>query len=485
MCRVLSVVLWALLTVYVRPTVAQNGTHALELRPCAGAGMTEFRCGMLQVPENHEVQGGRLIALNVLVMSARDGAQRAPLFSLEGGPGMAATNGVGYFATEGRMHWQDRDVVLVDQRGTGRSAPLRCPALEARHRLQRMYPPDAVRACRDALAPEHDLTQYTTIAAARDLDAVRQALGYDAIDFMGLSYGTRLAQTYARLYPQRVRAMVLLGTVPMDRRLPLDHAANGQAVLDAVFADCDADAACHAAFPELRQEWAGILARLDQSPIQVRFVRDGRDELIDIQRGPFGEAFRSLLLTTSGQRSVPYLIHQMASGDFQPFLEPLLAPGASGGIADGLYLSVTCAEDTNRINPGEIAKSSEGTFLGRYRGDEQTGACHEWLSASIPVEQFAPARLDVPVLLLAGTMDYVTPLAWATEVASTLPNSRVVPIRHLGHFPIGLSGMDCYDKIIAEFFQAGSAQSLDLACVGQMASPPFLVHAPEPSGARK
>lgn len=199
MCRVLSVVLWALLTVYVRPTVAQNGTHALELRPCAGAGMTEFRCGMLQVPENHEVQGGRLIALNVLVMSARDGAQRAPLFSLEGGPGMAATNGVGYFATEGRMHWQDRDVVLVDQRGTGRSAPLRCPALEARHRLQRMYPPDAVRACRDALAPEHDLTQYTTIATARDLDAVRQALGYDTIDFMGMGSGA-ITETPFQVY---------------------------------------------------------------------------------------------------------------------------------------------------------------------------------------------------------------------------------------------------------------------------------------------
>lgn len=486
MKRVIWVAFLAWSIVYVLPAFAGGGTDALELRPCAGAeDMKAFRCGTLQVPENRELPGGRLIALNVLVIPAGDGAsRRAPLFSLEGGPGMAATDGVGFFATAGRTHWQDRDVVLVDQRGTGRSAPLRCPALEARHWLQRMYPPDQVRACRDALAPRYDLTQYTTIAAARDLEAVRHALGYDTIDLMGLSYGTRLAQTYARLYPQRVRAMVLLGTVPMNRRLPLDHATNGQAVLDAVFADCDADAACHAAFPDLRKEWAGILARLERSPLQVGFARDGRDETIDIERGPFGEAFRSLLLTTPGQRSVPYLVHQMASGDYQQFLERLLAPGAPG-IAEGLYLSVACGEDTNRIDSDEIAGATEGTFLGRYRVDEQIGACRQWPSASVPVEQSAPVRLDAPVLLLAGTMDYVTPLAWATEVANALPNSRVVPIRHLGHFPIGLTGMECYDKIIAEFFQGGSAQSLDLACVGRMAAPPFVLHASEPSSGRE
>lgn len=484
MNRASWVVLLAGVAVQAFPAFAGGGAHALEMRPCAGADMAAFLCGTLQVPEDHEQPGQRLIELNVLVMPARNGGSGlAPLFSLEGGPGLSATEGAGFFATAGRVHWQDRDVVLVDQRGTGRSTPLRCPALEARHRLLRMYPPDAVRACRDALAPAHDLTRYTTIAAARDLEAVRHALGYDAIDLIGLSYGTRLAQTYARLYPQRVRAMALLGTVPMDRRVPLDHAANGQAVLDAVFAACDADAACHAAFPQLRQEWAGILARLERSPMQVSFARAGRSESIDVQRGPFGEAFRSLLLTTPGQRSVPYLIHQMASGDFQPFLERVLASGAPAAAA-GLYLSVTCGEDTNRIGASEIATSSAGTFLGRYRVDEQVGACHAWPSSRMPEEQFAPVRLDLPVLLMAGTMDYVTPLAWATEVASALPNSRVVPIRDLGHFPIGLDGMECYDKVIAEFFQEGSPQALDLACVAQMTPPPFLLHAPGPSAAR-
>lgn len=478
MYRWMWVALYVSLAACAGPASAGSGPHALELHPCPGTGLAQFRCGTLQVPENHAVPDGRLIALNVLVLPARDGtSQRAPLFSLAGGPGMAATDEVGFLATEGRMHWQDRDVVLVDQRGTGRSAPLRCPELESRHPLQQMYPPDAVRACRSALASKHDLTQYTTVAAARDLEAVRQALGYGAIDLLGLSYGTRLAQTYARLFPRRVHAMALLGTVPMDRKMPLDHAANGQAVLDAVFSDCDSDTACHAAFPELRQDWASILARLEQSPMQVNFVRNGQAEVIGIERGPFGEAFRSLLLTTPGQRSVPLLVHRMAAGDFQAFLEPLLATGAPG-IAEGLYLSVVCAEDTNRIAAGEIADASKDTFLGRYRVDEQVGACREWPSAIVPAEQFAPVELDVPVLLLAGTMDYVTPLAWATEVASGFRNSRVVPVRQLGHFPIGLSGMACYDMLIAEFFQAGTAQSMDLACVDRMAPPPFVLQAP-------
>ena len=463
-----------------------DDARAMTLTPCPGEGLSAFRCGTLQVPENRAVAGGRQIALNVLVLPARaPRSGQPPLYSLAGGPGMAATEDVSFFATDGRAHWQDRDVVLVDQRGTGRSAPLRCPALERTSPLQPMYPLELVRTCRDALAVDHDLTRYTTAASVHDLEAVRQALGHARIDLIGLSYGTRLAQAYAWTYPDRVRAMVLLGAIPKDRRLPLDHAANGQAVLDGVFAACAADAACNSAFPALRRDWKTVLARLDAGPMQAAFEREGRTEQVAITRGPFGEALRSTLLTTPGQRNLPYLVHRMAAGDFQPFLAPLLASPSASAIAEGLYLSLVCGEDTNRIEAGEIDAATTGTFLGRYRVDEQVAACREWPAAAVTATEAASPQptLEMPALLLAGTMDYVTPLSWARDIAADYPNSRVVPIEHLGHLPIGLEGMACYEDTITAFFRAGSAQSLDLSCIAKMTPPPFVLDAPAPTTA--
>lgn len=482
----LGVVLVAALACAQSATAA-DAAPALQLAACSGEGMSGFRCGTLQVPEDHAAAGGRRIALNVLVLPARAPRRgQPPLYSLAGGPGMAATEDVFFFASEGRAHWQDRDVVLVDQRGTGRSAPLRCPALEAHHALQPMYPLDEVRACRDVLAVDHDLTRYTTADSVRDLEAVRQALGHARIDLMGLSYGTRLAQAYARAYPQHVRAMALLGAVPRDRRLPLDHATNGQAVLDGIFDACAADAGCNAAFPDLRADWKTVLARLEQGPVQVPFERGGATKTVEIARGPFGEALRSMLLTTPGQRGLPYLIHRMAGGDFQPFLAPLLSSPPAAGLAEGLYLSLVCGEDTNRIEAGEIEAATAGTFLGRYRVDEQVAACREWPAAAATAMDAAnpdPTTLEMPVLLLAGTMDYVTPLSWAREIAADYTGSRVVPIEHLGHFPIGLEGMACYDDTIAAFFRAGNAQGLDLSCFAKMVPPPFVLDAPAPATA--
>jgi pimeloyl-ACP methyl ester carboxylesterase len=468
---VVAVMAWALLPA---PADAKRPPR-LALAACTGPGMEAFRCGSLTVPENPDAPDARTITLNVLVLPAREPAPgRVPLYSLAGGPGLPATDDVMFFATEGRQNWQHRDVVLVDQRGTGRSSPLRCPALESRHALQTMYPPALVRACRESLAAAHDLDRYGTADAVRDLEAVRQALGHERIDLVGLSYGTRLAQAYAHRHPQQVRAMALLGAVPDGRRIPLDHAANGQAVLDAVFADCAADAACAAAYPDLPGKLSSVLGRLEREPVTVEFARGDQRETITIERGPFGEALRSLLLSTPGQRALPSLVQAMAAGDFQPFLAAVLGNGGVPSGAEGLYLSLTCGEDTDRIAPEEIDAATAGTFLGRYRIDEQRTACREWRAAA-PAPRPDGAMPDVPVLLLAGDRDYVTPRAWADEVAARFPRARVVPIAKLGHFPIGLDGMACYDELIDAFFQAGRADTLDVACVARMTPPPFVL----------
>jgi len=451
----------------------------LDLEPCRPPGVEEtVRCGDLLVPENPRQPVGRKIKLHVVVLPALDPAPHAaPLFDLAGGPGIAGTGAAPFYATDGRIHRRHRDVVLIDQRGTGESSPLRCEALELEFPRDSMYPVEMVERCRETLARHADLAQYTTANAAADVDAVRAALGYSTIDLFGLSYGTRLALTYLRLHPEHTRAVALAGTLGDGKKMPLWHARNAQEVLDRLFAQCAADPACHGAFPNLAQEWRSVLARLDKALVATSVDIGGRRVPVVIRRGPFGEAFRNLLLSSDRQSRIPLQIHRMAGGDFRPVL-PALAAG-SGEFAEGLYLSVTCAEDTPFITAVERQSATANTFLGTYRIDEQAAACKVW---NVPPAPAGPsANPDVPILLIAGGMDYVTPSAWARAVAALFPRSRLVGIPDLGHFPAGLSHMDCFDQMLATFYEHGDARAVDTACVKTMTRPPFVVAETKPA----
>jgi pimeloyl-ACP methyl ester carboxylesterase len=432
-----------------------------------------FLTATLEVPEDRDKPDGRKISLHIVIVPALEkGTKEPPLFDIAGGPGVAATTGAAEYAGVLRVHRERRDVVLVDQRGTGQSNPLRCPELEAVSRLDPMYDPAAVKRCRDELAKTADLLHYGTADAVRDLEDVRYALAYDQIDLMGLSYGTQVVQRYMREYPDNVRAAVMLGAVPLDEKIPLHHARNAEEVLQRILDDCDADPDCGRAFPSLRREWTEVLARLDADPVRTEYVDSTGASAVVIRRGPFCEALRSFMYGTSLQRRIPYLIHEAALDNFKPFLD-LAMPGGGGFIAEGMYLCVTCPEGTGRIAPGEIERTTARTFLGSYRADQQAGACAEWGLAPLPDEDLAPVSSVVPTLFVAGGMDAVTPVAWAQEISSRLTNSLVIVIDHLGHFPEGLEHMECYDAIIADFFAKGSVVGLDTACLDTMTPPGF------------
>jgi pimeloyl-ACP methyl ester carboxylesterase len=361
-------------------------------------------------------------------------------------------------------------VVLVDQRGTGRSAPLRCAELEAQGPLDEMYPPDRVRVCRDRLAVRADLTQYTTASAARDLDAVRAALGHPQIDLSGLSYGTVLGLTYLKLFPERVRSAVLAGAADPAAKMPLGHAAAAQAALETAFARCAADGPCREAFPNLRRDWEAVLARLQAAPVRARRQGKAGPVEVEIRRDVFGEAFRGIL----GFRvwDVPFVVHRMAQGDFAPFLERLSFDGPSP-FAEGLYLSVVCAEGTSRITDADAAEAARGTFLGDYRVSQQRRACALWPHARIDPERLEPEHSTVPILFLNGTADYVTPPGIARRLAERLVRSRVVLIENLLHLPSGVEPMACYDRIVNAFFADPDPARLDLGCLGSMKATPF------------
>jgi len=299
------------------------------------------------------------------------------------------------------------------------------------------------------------------------MEAVRAAVAHEHIDLVGLSYGTRLAQEYLRAHPDRVRAVALLGSLSPDQKLPLPFALTAQAVLDRLVQQCAADAACHAAVPDLAGDIAGVDRALRRNAISLP-AKDGKTA--KLEAGPFWEGVRPLLGESTSQRRLPWLLHEAAQGRFDPIVRAMTSRGPSPG-ADGLLLSVSCPEDTLHVTKGEVEAIAH-TVFGPYRVRQQIEACKAWRVPPRDVDRtFVRAR--TPVLLLAGSMDHVTPPEWAQRIAAALPDARVVTVPLLGHFPAGLSHMECYDEILAEFFAQGSAAQLHLDCLGGMHPPPF------------
>ena len=396
------------------------------------------------MPEDRSRPSGRAIDLNVVVVPASGERTLPPLFDFAGGPGIAATESADFWLTDGAIHRRHRDIVLVDQRGTGKSALLGCPEVKLGDPRSPPLDAAAVAQCRARLAKDHDLSRYSTAEAVADADDVRAALGHEKIDISGLSYGTRVAQEYLRLHPDRVRAAVLLGSLAPDVKLPLTFAKTARATLDEVLRQCAADPGC---------------PRVDLAAVDAALPKAG------LSAGPFWEAARALLVDTASQRHLPLLLHRAAQGDFAPILEALSRPPEG---SNALLLAVSCPEDTLRITKQERDESAAPPF-GTYRLDRQIAACEAWgVAPAKAAHQFATAK--VPVLLLAGEMDHVTPPGSAERIAAHLPGAKIVRIPSLGHFPIGVAHMECYDQMIAQFFETGA---VDSRCVASMQPPPF------------
>ena len=456
-----------------------GGSHETgKLGPCRPPEIDEeLLCGKLTVFENRQSRTGRTIDLNVVVLPALDPEKKEePLFDLAGGPGAASTDGAPFYAREGKEYRRHRDVVLVDQRGTGESNGLKAaPRKTPQDFLTEMYPVDYVKRLRQTLESRADLTQYTTSIAMDDLDDVRAWLGYDRINLFGLSYGTRAALVYLRQHPDRVRTVTLMGVAPTDLKMPLYHAQAAARAMELLLEDCETDVQCHAAFPQIRQDWQNVLAQLGREPARTQYSPPdkGAPVTVEIQRDVFAEKVRTMMYGEDKARRIPFMVHRAATGDFAPFLQEAIKPSIPDFIADGMYLSVTCAEDVPFIDQAEAAKLNAGNPFGNYRVFQQTRACGLWPRGYVPPEFQGPVSSLVPVLIFSGFLDPVTPPERGEEVAKYLPNSRHVIIPHGGHGVEGLTSVDCVDRLIMEFLHSGDVKSLDTSCVETMAPSPF------------
>lgn len=485
----------ALLFTAALPVLAAPGpAEKFILSPCHVEGVaTEVRCGTYPVFENRDTRQGRTIPLKVIVLPAL-GAPPVPdpVVFFAGGPGDTATGAAGGIAQGLAAVRELRDIVLIDARGTGGSQALVCDSMlgvtGAQKFLDDFLPVDAVEACRRQWESKVDLTRYTTAELVDDVAEVVAALGYGKVNLLGGSYGTLAAQVFARRHPKQTRSLVLEGVAAPDDRTPLSLARDAQASLDGWFAECAGDPACHAAFPHLSEEFAAVLERIRRQPVEVEILdgETGKKVPLRLTDKGFGQTVRYMLYLPTTAVVLPLYLHLAAQGDFQPLAETayLFATRLSGsGLADGLYLSILCAEDVPFITPAEIPEAVRGTFLGDFRIVRQQAACAAWPAKRLGREALEPLRSELPALLLVGERDPATPASVAKAVARGLPKSLQLTIPDGAHSFEGLVGADeCLANLTAKFLAAGSVTGLDTSCVEQIRRPPFLLVLERPSG---
>jgi pimeloyl-ACP methyl ester carboxylesterase len=451
----------------------KRSTISIVLRPCKLPGLAETaRCGALVVPENPDKPSGRRLHIGVAVIPATGQAQSDPLVPLMGGPGEEAITEAAYFAEQFARLRRDHDILLVDQRGTGRSNALRCDLYSADDpaaSLRDLFPPAAVKRCEQRLSARVDLTQYTYVHFANDLEQVRRGLGYGKMNIVGGSYGTRAAQVLMRTYPQSVRTAYLGSVVPIDVITPLTMAKSAQVALDNTLRACAGESACNAAFPNLREELHRVVAQLDAG--QVRVAIPGRSGTFPLHRGRVMEWFRSMNYRPGSAVELPWIIHRADMGDFVPVVEGVLsnARSADAGLSFGLFFSITCSDDVAFMREEDIVGETRGTFLGDYRIRQQQAACKQWPKSAHPADYRAPVRSAVPTLFVSGDLDGASPLWMTDHAAPGFSNRFGVVLSGKGHTEV----TECIPSLYEQFVRSGDTRGLDASACKPVPRPPF------------
>jgi len=454
---------------------SDDGGEAKDIDSILAAGA--FECGLLQVPEDPEDPEGRSIFLNVVRLPAVSSqGDSDPLFLLSGGPGEAATDLAPALRNLFGKVNRRRDIVLVDQRGTGDSNALDCKppekidygmSVDESYAAQERH----LKKCLASYRDHADLRFYTTPYAVDDLNRVRKALGYQSINLWGGSYGTRVALVYARRHPESVRTITLDSVAPIGINLPFNVLADADQSLKNVLQFCSQSQKCNARFPDLLPRTKAFISELDASPRMIEVEHPLTQEKIKISLSGqmFASVLRLILYNRDIAPTLPLIIDSALQGDFRGFSVILtMSEQVSGSISVGMHQTVLCAADVSQgrdLDSSVSDSSLSDSYLQLDVIAASQRICEYWPKGNLPDNYFEAVKSDKPVLMLSGSLDPVTPPRWAETAGETLSNHLhvVVPGAHHGSTPLG-----CVGDLIAEFIEAGSHKELDTSCVNKI-----------------
>jgi pimeloyl-ACP methyl ester carboxylesterase len=452
-------------TALAAPATATSsaGAHRCHL---PGAEET-LSCLTVPVPLDYAKPGAGSLKLHVTLAPAfREAARPDPLFVLAGGPGQAGSDVLPLLSAAFKRVRATRDIVFIDQRGTGLSGKLDCESPPNQETMTDAEAEAALRRC--IAATRAPFAAYTTAAAARDIEQVRRALGYGKINLWGGSYGTRLGQAYARAFPGSVRSLVLDGVAAPDQVIPAGG-RDGQAALDKLFVQCAQDAACHKAYPNLRAEFDSLAARAEAGQkLSIADPRTAQPVSFTMTGPRFLGTVHNILYSPADARRLPFLVHSAYQGRWEPFIARHNIAGdlaSEGASAILLHLAVVCAEDVPRMTPALMKE--DASRLTRPLADRIPALCKSLDVPPVPYVQ--PATIAAPALLMSGALDPVTPPRRAEAAAGHMSHAQTVVVANAGH---GVSQLGCAPRLLREFLDH-PASPLDAKCLSEIPAPTF------------
>jgi len=450
------------------------------------AGMTSCRltgvehaawCGSVMRPLDPAQPSGKTIAVHFAVLPAVARNKKPdPVFFFAGGPGQSAIEIAGNVSRLLARFANRRDIVLIDQRGTGRSAPLRCADEQPTRPLRELVDPARQRSelqqCLVALQalPYGDLRQFTTTIAMQDTEAVRLRLGAARINLVGGSYGTRAALEYTRQFPQAVRRLVIDGVAPPDMVLPASFSPDTQAAFDTLLAACEADASCRQRHPQLRAHWHTLLNSLPRD-VSVLHPVTQREERFALTREMFTGLVRPPLYAPALSAALPLALDEAAQGRFTALFGLAAALGSGGGLglARGMHFSVVCAEDLPRL---AATTDRPGADFGDAITELYRGVCAGWPRGAVPADFYRVPPAPAATLLLSGGLDPATPPRHGERVAGLLgAKARHVVVPNAGH---GVMALLCMRDVLFRFVDAETdedALKVDADCAKTIPRP--------------
>lgn len=460
-------------------TLAQS----IELEECRistgpGAPSMKARCGTILRPLDPAGEVPGEITLRVAVVPALNlTPEPDPFVPIAGGPGQGTVQFYTAYSWAFEDVRRNRDILLVDQRGTGASSRMDCPVdddlVEGRYTTDLTI--EYTTACLKQLP--YDPRYFTTDVAVADLEAVREALGYPSLNLYGVSYGTRVAQHFARRYPSSTRTVVLDGVVPPQISLGPEIATESQRAVDNILARCAADTSCNERFPNAQDAFARVVAELKRSPvlISVPHPNTGRPETITFGGGELAVAIRLLAYSPNSIALLPLLISEASNGNYVPLASQykMTMVAMSDTLSLGMHNAIMCTEDVPFYDQTQIDyEGIEASYMGLLQLDALEAICSVWPEGPIDPEFKAPLVTDLPVLLLSGDADPITPPRYADMAAVDFTNARHLVGKHQGH---GQIGVGCTRRLVAKFVAAADPANLDAGCLDRSFVMPFFL----------
>ena len=441
--------------------------------------------GTLEVFENRETREGSKIPLFVGVTPAliRDSLLE-PIFIVDGGPGIAASN-QSYFYTQIDTNYRRyHDIVYIDVRGTGKSRPLHCLELQTKSSPQdyfdNPYPREKLEACIDRYRDSVDFNCYRSTYIVDDMEDVRQWLGYDKINLMGLSFGGKVSLMYMDRYPSSTHRVVLHAPDAPNIDYVSKRGRYSQRALNELFDFCARDSFCRTSYPDIRSEFDALMLRLQNEVITEEVTSNDSTFILELSWPPVAAKIANMLYHDAGYIQIPYIVHEAFLKNYHPLLEAMNVTNGETDyfFADGMWLSNICSEDIPQVSRIDDDKE-KASFLSDYTFSTRSQACKDWPVNKADSSAYNAVVSDIPTLLLSGHFDPAIPPETGAEIVKTLSNGQQIVIPYMAHMLFDLTNIECYDQYVLAYFDNSHSQ-LKPDCFQEMKPQPFKLPPAEP-----